>query len=193
MPVVLAGACVALGGIIYRQHQGSLSRGNSAEGARHHIARVVMLPPEAAFTMRPIEDFAAILERTIFSPSRRPPVGDAPDISEPERSPLNFLLQGVVISSAQRQVLVLPEDGEKVTRLEVGGLIRGWTVVAIQPDTVTFRRETVERTLGLRFEAPPPPQKQAKSARDRRLHRTIREAALSPERDPSAKPLMSPE
>ena len=154
MPVVLAGVCVALGGIIYRQHQGSLSLVNSAEGASHQSAPVAMLPPEIS-----IEEFAAIVERTNFSPSHRPPAGDAPDISEPERSPLNFLLKGVVITSARRhkgvvitsarrQVLVLPEDGEKVTRLEEGDRIRGWTVVAIRPDTVTFRRETVERTLG---------------------------------------------
>ncbi len=146
MPVVLAGACVALGGIIYRQHQGSLSLVNSAEGASHQSAPVAMLPPEIS-----IEEFAAIVERTNFSPSRRPPAGDAPDISEPERSPLNFLLRGVVITSARRQVLVLPEDGEKVTRLEEGDRIHGWTVIAIRPDTVTFRRETVERTLGFRF------------------------------------------
>ncbi len=153
MPVVLAGACVALGGIIYRQHQGSSSQAKSAEGASHQSAPAAMLPPEISN-----EEFAAIVERTSFSPTRHPPAGVATDISEPERSLLNFLLKGVVISSARRQVLVLPEDEKKVTRLEEGDRIRGWTVVAIQPDTVTFRRETVERTLGFRFRAPPPPQ-----------------------------------
>jgi general secretion pathway protein N len=113
------------------------------------------LPPDPSFAMPPEESFAAVLERPVFSPTRRslPSSGVAATLT----TSAAFLLVGVVISGGERFVLVKPLSSDGVERLREGDELAGWSTVAIEPDRVLFRRGALEEEIVLDYTAPAPP------------------------------------
>ena len=105
--------------------------------------------------MPPEESFAAVLERPVFSPTRRP-VPSSGAAAQPTTS-AEFLLVGVVISDSERFVLVKPLSSDKLERLREGDELAGWSAVSIAPDRVVFRRGAMEEEIILDYTAPAPP------------------------------------
>src|SRR5262245_40574174 len=105
--------------------------------------------------MPPEESFAAVLERPVFSPTRRPvPSSGA---TAPSTTSAAFLLVGVVISDSDRFVLVKPLSTDKLERLREGDELAGWSAVSIAPDRVVFRSGAMEEEIILDYTAPAPP------------------------------------
>jgi hypothetical protein len=124
-------------------------------------------PPRAANAapaLKPVEAYAAIADRPLFQPSRRPavppppkpapavaqaaPVAPAPPPPPPAPPPVlaPMTLLAVVISAGKREA-VLGLSGGKSSTLAEGDSLDGWTLVRVLPDSVVFRIAETEKEL----------------------------------------------
>ena len=123
----------------------------------------------AAIILDPTKE-AIVLERPLFSPTRRPPppppptpdpatAGDASTKpSAPQPPPMNFTLVGIVRDANSSLVMLQPANGQKVLSLRAGQELDGWKLVSIGIDSASFRNGAAERALTLDFlHAAPPP------------------------------------
>jgi type II secretory pathway component PulC len=109
--------------------------------------------------------YAAIAQRPLFSPTRRP-LDSAPATaaSQPRKSLAKFVLTGVIIVSAEEKIALIQEaKSPAVQRLSEGQSIAGWRIEKILPDRVTLVSgdETAEIPLWS-DQAPPQPRQSAK-------------------------------
>ena len=81
---LLLGVCLTLAAFVYGQLQ--MEMPGPAPAVSAETPPLPVLPAQPNYTMAPVEDFSAILERPLFSPTRRPPAeGEVPNkASEPE-------------------------------------------------------------------------------------------------------------
>lgn len=99
--------------------------------------------------------FASIVQRPLFSPTRRPNSEEA--AASPVAPILNVTLNGIVISSGEPFALIKASTVESLTRLMEGDQIAGWTVARIEPDRVVVRQGNIEQEVLLDFGAAAPP------------------------------------
>lgn len=140
-------------------------------------AAVEPLPPEAVLSLPALELFSALVERPVFSPTRRPEEEEAEEsepTQEPVSKPPNFSLAGIVISEKGRFVVAV-QQGRKggVVRVGEGRSIDGWKVARIEPDRAVFQRGETENLMVLEFYrqsdgAPNRPREAARGAGSRR-------------------------
>lgn len=147
-------ACIALAWVIYEEIA-DLSAGQPIDST--DAAPPSALAPTSSQPALIIPDkasLAVILERPVFSETRRPratPTGGA------QATPIDFTLLGVVISDSQRSALIRTGKGEAVQRLTEGEEVAGWKLVQIASDRIVVRRGTVEADVFLDYSAPAPP------------------------------------
>jgi hypothetical protein len=175
---LLLGVCLALGALVYLQVQREVpGPAPSGDGETPPLAA---LPAQPYYEMASLEDFSAVLERPLFSPTRRPPAEGAvpPQPSEPE---LQVTLVGVIISSEEQIAIVRLKDASRFARLSVGDSFQGWILDSIEPSRVTFRRGDVEEIIELTYDVPPPVQKPKRRKRRERNQRNQEPAQVQPE------------
>ena len=105
------------------------------------------------FAMPDRVSLAVILERPVFSETRRPS-GD-PDGGRAR--PTDFTLAGVMISASERSALIQSGNGQPIQRLKEGDEIGGWMLVEIALDRIKIRRGGVEAEMLMDYAAPAPP------------------------------------
>jgi general secretion pathway protein N len=93
----------------------------------------------------PLASYAAIVERPLFSPSRRPAPGarTAPGPSIESR----YRLVGIIAAGPKKKALVA--EGARRVEIAEGDTLDGWTVTAIGKDRVTLTSPTGEAALKL--------------------------------------------
>ena len=182
LPVVLLCACIGLVWVVY-QEMGANSRPHAMAGSGEAAPQTVPpLPAAAGFRLAPIERFATVVERPIFSPTRRPadPAAAPTPTPEPE-APVEelALVLKAVIGSADGRIAILSETaGGGTVTLRKGGQYRGWTLAHVLAERVIFRQGEIERQIELKFDAAPavkqPTRKrrQPNQRRDRRKRTT---------------------
>ena len=150
---LMAGAGLVMACIVYAEIRARpvIRSGALSEGA---VANRVPPLPLSRSTMPAKENFAVIVERPLFSPSRRPPAVSA--AAAPIPAP-DFSLFGVVISAGEPFALVKPSTGGDPVRITEGESMSGWTVARIEADRILVRHDAAERELLLDFSAPAPP------------------------------------
>jgi hypothetical protein len=134
-----------------------------------------VIPAErVALSLPPIEEFRVIVERPLFSPSRRPPLPAPPPepelvaveaavvepVAQPEPPPppaISFSLIGIVMFGDQRVALLQPLDGARAVQLREGEEFGGWTAALIEKERAVFRSAYSEEELKLDFRSPTPP------------------------------------
>jgi hypothetical protein len=111
------------------------------------------LPAAGQFKMPPMKTFQAILDRPVFSPSRRPKAGAAVVVSQD----LAVRLAGVSGTAKTPLAILVPNDGGDTVILRQGQQYRGWTLSEIDfsSKTVLFRRGDDEVKVEMKFEAAP--------------------------------------
>lgn len=131
-------------------------------------------PAQLALSLPPVESFRVVIERPLFSPTRRPPLPAPPEpevtavveapaaepVLQPEPPappPISFALVGIVMSGDQRVALVQPIDGGKAVQLREGEEFGGWTAALIERERAVFRSAYSEEELKLDFRSPMPP------------------------------------
>ncbi len=131
------------------------TRSNDAEAA---LAKVVVkktgrpqLEPIARFEMPSDDRFSAIIQRPLFSQSRRPPLAiERP--TDHQVNDLNVALTGIAQSMAKRIVLLRPEGSGEIVLLEEGQDYDGWILFEIGSKYATFRSGAREVVLELVFD-----------------------------------------
>ena len=163
---LLLGLCLALAAFVYEQ-AGIEAPGPPPPTGGGEAPRLAALSAQPNYTKAPLAEFSAVLERPLFSPTRRPPAEGTVPEAAPEAE-LQVTLVGVIISSEEQIAIVRPKDASRFARLSVGDSFQGWTLASIEPKRVTFRRGDVEEHIELTFDVPPPVQKPKRRKRKKR-------------------------
>jgi hypothetical protein len=97
---------------------------------------VMAAAPEAGATaivpLPPLVDFAAIVDRPLFAPSRRP---NPPD-GTLAAAGLRYRLIGIVAAGKDRHALLADPSGPRRIEIGEGAALDGWTVEQIEQDRV---------------------------------------------------------
>lgn len=103
---------------------------------------ILSKPPR--FQMPPARAFTAIVERPLFTPSRRPPADHqaATELGD-------LALVGVLISPGVRTAVVAHGHPRVLTHVVEGQNIAGWSVASIGPDHIMLRHGATEQALKL--------------------------------------------
>ena len=153
LPSLMAGAALVMACIIYAEVRARPTIETKVSPRAVAEGRIATLPPHRqAMPEKP--RFSAIVERPLFSTSRRPPSEEIPVASTPAP---DFSLFGVVISTGEHFALVRPATGGDPVRVQEGEEIFGWTVGRIESDRILVKRGPTEGELLLDFTAPAPP------------------------------------
>ena len=100
--------------------------------------------------------FVAVLDRPLFSPSRRPPPPPPPPAPPPPPDPFADLqLVGLLTGKDHAGVLARIEG--KVRRVRVNESIGAWTLKSIQDREVTFTSGEATRVLRMAYVRAPAP------------------------------------
>ncbi len=102
--------------------------------------------------MPPLQRFAVVTERPIFSPDRRPPQHS----DDTTGAWSSFVLAGIIITPQSREALVLHGKPQTVAHIREGQALDGWTFTSIYPDRVVFRNGPNEHELRLTPKAAAP-------------------------------------
>jgi hypothetical protein len=110
--------------------------------------------PAALLPTPPREDYAAVVERPLFLPERRPPPDDVDDegdeaLAEEPAELGNIDLSAVVITPDAVKAWVLPHSQER-RWLRIGDEIDGWTLTHIGPDSLVLERQDERNEVVLR-------------------------------------------
>ena len=148
---LMVAVCVLLGWTIQREIAALLST-QAAAPAAVPVANPVAPAAPASLVVPDRDSLAVIVERPVFSESRRPVASvEGPALT------LDFTLVGVVISDRERSAIVQSPHGGTVWRLAEGEEVGGWTIVDIAPDHIVVRHDTTEAEMPLDYSAPAPP------------------------------------
>ena len=148
---LLGAICLGLAALLYHEFNALETSANPEEPA---AARMVQpLSQEKTFAMAPIEKFSAIIDRPIFSPSRRPATKQPGSEEQQQRS--NLALFGIAISAGEQIALVGVERGTGLIRMKKGEAFSGWVLVDIEGNRVLLRKGSVDEALELNYGVPP--------------------------------------
>ena len=153
LPLFLLGAVLTMAVVVYAEIRArpAMEDGHPQSPSAAEI-RIRPLPQRQAMPQKKV--FAAIVERPLFSTSRRPP-SEEPSL-EPSPS-LDFSLSGIVISTGQPSALVKLNVDAGPVRVREGEEVSGWMVERIESDRILVRHGSMETELLLDFTAPAPP------------------------------------
>ena len=142
LAVVLAGMWFAA--------DGSLRNTHWAAPAPLTASYAAMLPPLPGVASADTSQFIAMLERPLFSPSRRPPPPPPPPTAL-AAAPVDNLstarLSGLFFGDGVGGIIIHIDGKHRRVRLNDG--VDGWLVKSIQDRSVTFARGSESRTLPL--------------------------------------------
>jgi hypothetical protein len=109
------------------------------------VAPSTSAPAPSVATLPPLASYAAIVERPLFSPSRRPAPG-APTTLGPSIES-RYRLVGIIAAGAKKKALIA--DGARRVEIAEGDTLDGWTVTGIGKDRVTLTSPAGEAALKL--------------------------------------------
>ena len=160
---LLGMVCIALAWVIYEEISdlSTTEIPDSTDAERPNL--VAPMPSQPILAMPDKASLAVILERPVFSQTRRPGGG----IAGEQATSTDFTLSGVVISATQRSALVQPDNGGIIQRLKEGEDIAGWILVEIAPDRIIVRRGTVEAEVFLDYAAPALPMPRTENSKEK--------------------------
>ena len=115
-------------------------------------ATPVSAPAPALAPLPPLTSFAAIVERPLFSPSRRAPPGATGALGASIES--RYRLIGIVATGPKKKAFVA--EGARRLEIAAGDTLDGWTVSEIGQDRVRLTSPAGEAALKLAPAAEPP-------------------------------------
>jgi type II secretory pathway component PulC len=108
---------------------------------------------------------AKVIDRPLFSQTRRPPTPPAAQPNQTVAAPaptapppvVDFVLVGIVVVGKTPLALVQTQDGHPAQRLQAGDDFHGWVLTAISDDRAMFRSNGQSKELVLDFHRPTVP------------------------------------
>ena len=112
-----------------------LSASNSSTARTEDQGRATA-PLANPLAAEPLDQLSAIVDRSLFSPSRRPlatlpPVVQAPDVSAMPSPPPSVVLLGVVMDGQNARAVIRVGADKRLLRAQMGDDIDGWKVAQI--------------------------------------------------------------
>lgn len=95
----------------------------------------------------PLSAYEEVNARPLFIEGRRPPVKEAQAIASVN---LPFLLEGIVITSAQKAVLLRKKAGDRLQRVHEGEGLSGWVLEEVTANEASFSSGSREQRLVLK-------------------------------------------
>ncbi len=154
LPTSFVVAYLALGWLIYQQLTGAPKTEALARIQPEQVPALEELPPELQFAMAAIEDFESVLERPLFSPSRRPAPAEDVAASALDQE-FDYTLKGVLIDNETRIALLYHKGGAGIARQAEGTKIDGWLLKEVGADFIVVERNGEEEIVELLFQTPP--------------------------------------
>jgi general secretion pathway protein N len=163
--VLLAALVLGLGGLLYWQWSDWPPSPPEQVAGQMPSDAPVTTSPDPLAVLAPAEDreeYAAIKDRPLFRPDRRPQAQEPTDVVEAppevETDLAGFDLTGVIISPAITTAWVKDPTQQTPVRVRPGESLAGWTVKDILGDRLVVERQGKSDTLYLRdFRAPGAP------------------------------------
>jgi hypothetical protein len=124
--------CAGLAGAIYLEAQQAMEAAPAADAQEAAPPSERARQKDPTFAMPPLNSFAEVVARPLFSPTRRPPAAST------GARPANFTLVGIVISPQERHALLAHGLPSKVDRVTEGQSLDGWTVKSIGDNGITL-------------------------------------------------------
>ena len=122
-------------------------------------AGAVGAPPAAAplrLDTPPAESLALLVERPLFTATRRPPpagmIEPAAAAPPPDTSLIlgRYRLSGVVVTPDRRLVLLTPKGGSATISVAKGETLDGWAVTEVEREFIVFERDARKKTYIVR-------------------------------------------
>lgn len=153
-PVLPAILCIALGVALYEQLSlpPDQPAGPDLGSPVGDLAEVTVADP---FVLPPVAAFSEIVERPVFSPNRRLPSDFEPksetvDIVPNQPGSLDLEVVGI-ITGPRKLALLRAASGGRMHPMAEGDELSGWTLVAIEPFRLVFRRDGDEQTFEIEY------------------------------------------
>ena len=151
LALLLGLLCLALATLVYGELQGA-ERGPVRPAVAPPAAAAALLPQPAAASLSPIEAYDEVLQRPLFSATRRPPPAGA--ATNTLGTAEGFALIGIIIAEDGRAALIQHGRPPVLARLHEGQALEGWTVAAILPDRVVLEHDATQHELKLKDRPP---------------------------------------
>ena len=122
-------------------------------------AGAVGAPPATAplrLDTPPAESLALLVERPLFTATRRPPpagmIEPAAAAPPPDTSLIlgRYRLSGVVVTPDRRLVLLTPKGGSATISVAKGETLDGWAVTEVEREFIVFERDARKKTYIVR-------------------------------------------
>jgi hypothetical protein len=157
IPLLLLAGCLILAWNVWHQLTIPIKAIPSAVDVSGEPANP-SLPPAAppVFSPPAREQFSAVVERPLFTSTRRPPPPAATPVTAPEKAS-TVVLVGILHSAAGRVALLAEAGDTKPRRVIEGERFGGWDVNRIDPHQVVLRQGDREQQLDFVWTSKPPP------------------------------------
>lgn len=155
--VALATACLVLAWMLYNFLSGPGRPDGQPGTAGINLPDPASMAADLSYTMAPMTKFEAILQRPIFSPTRR---GVGGSVAVPVSQELDLKITGTVVTDSDRYAMVLPGGGGETLTLREGEEFRGWTVSRVHLKGVVFERGASQEEILMNYEIAPERPKQ---------------------------------
>jgi hypothetical protein len=136
--------CLGLGGVICREAEApsTASMALAAPSPVHDPPAVGAVDP--VFTVPSVESLAEVVDRPLFSPTRR---STPPPARATSPSPSGLALVGIILSNGAAHALIERGQPARMERIAEGEDVDGWTVESIGLDRVVLRRAGLRADL----------------------------------------------
>jgi hypothetical protein len=148
MVLALTALCGGLAGLVHAEIEAPLIAATEPSMAPGP-APVAAAPAAAqSIALRPLEAYAEVTARPVFSSKRRPPPPQ--ETVQQAASSDGFVLAGIVETASERTALILHGQPLKPVRLKEGETVDGWTVRSIFADRIVVESAASSHELRLR-------------------------------------------
>jgi hypothetical protein len=149
MSLLLSALCVALSVVIYSE---LVAPDSPAVPQVAPKAQTVMPPPPSIKTLPPIDAYAEVSQRPLFSPTRQP----APPQATPDTAGNvnGFFVTAIVLDGNQRVATIQHGRPPALARVVEGQTVEGWIVQSIQAEGVVLQRGGMAQELKLKDRPP---------------------------------------
>ncbi len=155
LSVVLIGGAAVTSALLYTGSEPDLRPPPTAEENTATGPDSSENAPEAIVPAPELDAFSEVVERPLFSRTRRPQIvadtdtGPAYDSDKPVQKD-QFLVMGIIITGENKVVLLKPIGKRSdVFRVREGERVLEWTVESVTPEAVTIRQGDITDTLKL--------------------------------------------
>ncbi len=154
LPAALLASAVVLAGAIGYELMSPLDPASvTVAPIARHLPRAVAHTP---FVPPPVDSFAEIDARPVFSSYRKPLV-DSALAQGPTGAPSDLSLVGVIIDGSHAVALLRSKSTSNSSSAVVGGVVNGWRVARIDPTSVTLHSGSGDFVVTLEGPSDRPP------------------------------------